>query len=50
MSGYSVTHLDEIPKRDSWIPIRDHFDIGAFGVNAYHAAEAGGRLICATPS
>jgi hypothetical protein len=45
VSGYSVTHLDEIPKRDSWIPVRDHFDIGAFGVNAYHADEAGGRVI-----
>jgi hypothetical protein len=45
VSGYSVTHLDEIPKRDSWIPVRDHLDIGAFGVNAYHADEAGGRVI-----
>jgi hypothetical protein len=45
VTGYSVTHLDEIPKRDSWIPVRDHFGIGAFGVNAYHADEAGGRVI-----
>jgi quercetin dioxygenase-like cupin family protein len=45
VTGYSVTQLDEIPKRDSWIPVRDHFGVGAFGVNAYHADEAGGRVI-----
>jgi hypothetical protein len=45
VSGFTVTHLHEIQKRDTWIPVRDHFGIGAFGVNAYHAAEAGGRLI-----
>jgi quercetin dioxygenase-like cupin family protein len=45
VSSYSVTHLDEIPKRDSWIPVRDHFGIGAFGVNAYRAEEAGGQVI-----
>jgi quercetin dioxygenase-like cupin family protein len=45
VSGYAVTRIDEIPKRDSWIPVRDHFGIGAFGVNAYHAEEAGGSVI-----
>jgi hypothetical protein len=45
LSGYRVAHLDEIPARDSWIPIRDHLDIGAFGVNAYRSEEAGGRVI-----
>jgi tetratricopeptide (TPR) repeat protein len=45
VSGYAVTKLDEIPRRDSWIPIRDHLDVGAFGVNAYRADEAGDRVI-----
>jgi mannose-6-phosphate isomerase-like protein (cupin superfamily) len=45
VSGFAVAKLDEIPKRDTWIPVRDHLKIGAFGVNAYHAEEAGGRLI-----
>src|SRR5438105_12532821 len=45
MNGYTVTKLGEIPKRDTWIPVRDHLGIGAFGVNAYRAEEAGGRVI-----
>ena len=35
MSGYTVTRMGDIPPRESWIPVRDHFGIGAFGVNAY---------------
>jgi quercetin dioxygenase-like cupin family protein len=45
VSGFTIAKLDEIPKRDTWIPVRDHFGIGAFGVNAYRAEEAGGRVI-----
>lgn len=45
MSGYTVTRMGDIPPRESWIPVRDHFGIGAFGVNAYRAAESGGRVI-----
>ena len=45
MSNYTVKKLDEIPKRDTWIPVRDELGIGAFGVNAYRAEEAGGRVI-----
>ena len=45
MSGYTVTHLHEIPRRDRWIPVRDHLDIGAFGVNAYHADNPGDTVI-----
>ena len=45
MSGFTVAKLDEIPKRDTWIPVRDHLGIGAFGVNAYRAEEAGERVI-----
>ena len=45
MSGYTVARLDEIEKRDTWIPIREHFGIGAFGTNAYRAKEAGADVI-----
>ena len=45
MSGHTVAQLHEIPKRGPWIPIRHHFGIGAFGVNAYRAEEAGGQVI-----
>jgi quercetin dioxygenase-like cupin family protein len=45
VSRYSVTHLDEIPRRDSWIPIREQLGVGAFGINAYRAEEAGGSVI-----
>ena len=44
MGNYSVAMLDTIPARDSWIPVRDHLGIGAFGVNAYRA-EAGEDVI-----
>ncbi len=40
MSNYTVTRIDEIPKRgDTWIPVRHTLGIGAFGVNAYTAGE-----------
>jgi mannose-6-phosphate isomerase-like protein (cupin superfamily) len=45
VSGYTVTQLHEIPRRDRWIPIRDHFDIGAFGINAYRAEGVGDTVI-----
>lgn len=45
MSGYAVTHLEEMEKRDTWIPVRSHFGIGAFGTNAYQAKEAGDAVI-----
>jgi hypothetical protein len=38
VSGYTIAKLDEIPARDAWIPVRDHFGIGGFGVNAYRGA------------
>ena len=45
MSGFTVAQLHEIPIRGTWIPIRDHLGIAAFGVNAYRAEEAGGTVI-----
>ena len=46
----SVAHVDELqaiemPDGFVWRPIRRHFGIRAFGVNAYTAKEAGGQII-----
>jgi tetratricopeptide (TPR) repeat protein len=49
MSGYAVAHLDEIEEvndgRSPWRPIRHHFGITAFGINAWTARDAGDRII-----
>jgi tetratricopeptide (TPR) repeat protein len=49
MSGYSVAHLDEIGEisdgREPSRPVRAHFGITSFGVNAWTGREAGDRLI-----
>jgi quercetin dioxygenase-like cupin family protein len=45
MSGYTASRLDDIEQRDTWIPVRSHFGIGAFGTNAYRAKQAGDAVI-----
>jgi len=49
MSGYAVACLDEIEEitdgRQPWRPIRHHFGITAFGVNAWTGRDAGDRII-----
>ncbi|MGN6377330.1 MAG: TPR end-of-group domain-containing protein [Gaiellales bacterium] len=49
MSGYQVARLDEIDEisdgRCPFRPVRHHFGITSFGVNAWTAAAAGDRLI-----
>jgi tetratricopeptide (TPR) repeat protein len=49
MSGYAVAHLDEIDEMDDgrcpWRPVRHHFGITAFGINAWTARAAGDRII-----
>jgi tetratricopeptide (TPR) repeat protein len=49
MSGYEVAHLDEIDEisdgRCPWRPVRHHFGITSFGVNAWTGREAGDRII-----
>jgi tetratricopeptide (TPR) repeat protein len=48
---YAVARLDEIPRITSSAssfdirPIRIHFGLGSFGINAYSAREAGGHVI-----
>src|SRR5205823_14881956 len=41
MSGYKATHLDDIAAEQwpYWAPIRHHFDIGAFGINAWRGTD-----------
>ena len=41
MSAYTAAHLDDIAaeKWPYWAPIRHHFGIQAFGINAWRAAD-----------
>jgi hypothetical protein len=49
MSGYAVAHLDEIDEIDDGRcpsrPVRHHFGITSFGVNAWTARDVGDRII-----
>ena len=49
MSGYAVVHINDIPEQDhrqcSMRPVRHHFGIEGFGVNAWTARNAGDRII-----
>jgi hypothetical protein len=49
MSDYAVAQLDEIDEvsdgRCPWRPVRHHFGITSFGVNAFTGKEAGDRII-----
>jgi hypothetical protein len=49
MSEFKVARLDEIDEmndgRAPWRPVRHHFGIKAFGVNAWTGKEAGDRII-----
>ena len=49
MSNYAVARLEEIDEisdgRSPWRPVRHHFGITSFGVNAWTARETGDRII-----
>jgi tetratricopeptide (TPR) repeat protein len=49
MNGYAVAHVDEIEElsdgRCPWRPVRHHFGITSFGVNAWTGRDAGDRII-----
>ena len=49
MSGYAVARIHEIDEisdgRCPWRPVRFHFGITSFGVNAFTAHQVGDRLI-----
>jgi hypothetical protein len=40
-ANWRVAHLDEIERRGSDIPVREHLGIQAFGINAYTPGEDG---------
>jgi tetratricopeptide (TPR) repeat protein len=42
---YVVAGLDELERKGNWTPIRGHFGIEAFGINAWTAAAAGDEVI-----
>jgi hypothetical protein len=50
--GVVTAHLDDVPAivfdsdaEPDWKPLRHHLGIGAFGVNAWVAPEAGGQAV-----
>jgi hypothetical protein len=49
MSEYTVAHLEEIREisdgRCPWRPVRHHFGITSFGINAWTGRETGDRVI-----
>jgi mannose-6-phosphate isomerase-like protein (cupin superfamily) len=49
MSAYRVTQIEDIDEttdgRSPWRPVRHHFGIASFGINAWTAKEAGDRII-----
>ena len=49
MSAYAIAHVDDIPEHDDGEcpirPVRHHFGITGFGVNAWTARNAGDRII-----
>jgi tetratricopeptide (TPR) repeat protein len=49
MSEYAVAQLDEIEELDDgrcpWRPVRHHFGITSFGINAWTGRNAGDRII-----
>src|SRR5215212_4351879 len=49
MSDHAVAHLDEIDEisdgRCPWRPVRHHFGITSFGINAWTGRKAGDRII-----
>jgi tetratricopeptide (TPR) repeat protein len=49
MSNYTVAQLDEIDEQSDgrcpWRPVRHHFGITSFGINAWTAHAAGDRII-----
>lgn len=49
MTDFAVAHLEEIDEisdgRCPWRPVRRHFGISSFGINAWTGREAGDRII-----
>jgi tetratricopeptide (TPR) repeat protein len=49
MSGYAVARIEQIDEiqdgRSPWRPVRHHFGVTSFGINAFTARETGDRII-----
>jgi tetratricopeptide (TPR) repeat protein len=45
MGAMKTAGIDELARDDGWSPVRMHFGVQSFGVNAWTASEVGGRLI-----
>ena len=49
MTGYAIARLDEIDEQDDgrcpWRPVRYHFGITSFGINAWTSRAKGDRII-----
>jgi hypothetical protein len=45
VSGYAVSTVSDLVRPDGWAPIRRHFGVSSFGVNAWTAAAPGDRII-----
>jgi len=49
MTGYAIARLDEIDELDDgrcpMRPVRHHFGITSFGINAFTGREAGDRIL-----
>jgi hypothetical protein len=45
VSGYETASIAELERPDGWAPIRRHFGIRAFGVNAWTARKTGDTII-----
>jgi tetratricopeptide (TPR) repeat protein len=45
MANAQTSRIEELARDDGWSPVRMHFDVQSFGVNAWTAKDAGDRLI-----
>jgi quercetin dioxygenase-like cupin family protein len=43
--AFQTARLADLERSDGWVTLRRHFDVQAFGINAWTAHEAGGQLI-----
>ena len=42
---FETAQIDDLTRDGGWAPLRRHFGVTAFGINAWTAAEAGGTLV-----
>src|SRR5438552_18927532 len=42
---FETAQISELTRDGGWAPLRRHFDVRAFGINAWNASEAGATLV-----